>query len=50
MSFHRQRSPYNVICIKPYRPTKRIVHLLIVGVRIGRKQNMLDETQALERV
>lgn len=45
-----QHSPYSVIYIKPYRPTKRIVHLLIVDGRTGRKRNKLNETQALLRV
>lgn len=50
MSFHRRRSPYNVICIKPYRLTKQTVHLLIVVGRIGRKQNKLDGRPALAHV
>lgn len=45
-SFHRRHSPYNVICIKLYRLTKQIVHLLIAAGRIGHRQSRQDGTRA----
>lgn len=47
MSFHRRRSPCSAIYIKPYRPTKQIVHLSRAAGRIGRRQSRQDEKRAL---
>lgn len=48
--FHHRHSPYSEICIKPYRPTKQIVHLSRAAFRTGHRRNKRDETPTLSLV